>query len=375
MAHEYTHAILRHGINLSRTGESGAIMEALCDYFGSWIAWNEVIGGYTSDWTDGFGSRGGQFARHFGDPTTDWPSPSSGSYGDSYYWSGDRYIQSGVLRHQIVLHDWGGSNNGINVTGTPPTVNDLFVTMNWWLWPTVNDVGARNQWLAENEYYYGSCSPKWISNARAWAAVNVGVVPNCKKSYLKAPRVVVVANDQPSTSAIFNVSPTDGGNPPIVTSYNWDFPLDWNVTYTSPQDHSTFSINSLQDLTSVKVICIVGYADSTFDTLSTIIHFVGEDYEQRTMPRDPQKGNTNQTLGGEIQIFPNPAKNYLNVFLPDQPSRTCDFKMLDVTGREVCNRKLRDKNTVVALPSLPSGIYIVRISGLDLDVVRRVVIE
>lgn len=76
----------------------------------------------------------------------------------------------------------------------------------------------------------------------------------------------------------------------------------------------------------------------------------------------------------DIQIFPNPASNFIQVQLKE----TSDFeiKMFKLTGSEVFSKKhTHQKQVHLEVNHLPRGIYLLHINTNDFNEVRKIVLE
>ncbi len=364
MGHEYTHAMIYHGPHFDRFAEAGAIAEGFCDWFGDYVA-TTYDADYYSDWWNGFGWQTRQFARNWTNPTADFPAPSSARYGDSYFTYGgsaDIYKNSGVMRR--FLYTLYGME--------PYYEHHDFVTMYWWCWSSLDYNALRNQYLAEASYFFGTCSPTYQHVNTAWLDVNVGSVLHCRAAYIKGQRVSHSSDVGNHTVNITIASTTDDGTYPDSKqpiSYNWNLPSSWNVIYNG--DHSQITLDAISDYSSQMVSCIVNYSDSTHDTLSIAQHFVDGEGARTVY----QQSSVQSKSVTDLQLFPNPAKKQLNVVLPFQPKSNVAFSLVDVTGRVLYSTSLSSANSVLALPDLNAGIYMVKINGDGKEYTRRITIE
>lgn len=74
-------------------------------------------------------------------------------------------------------------------------------------------------------------------------------------------------------------------------------------------------------------------------------------------------------MPGSFTIYPNPAAN--KVTISGNFSDGADLFLLDITGKQLMQRKLMAAITEVTLPSLPKGIYLLRVN----DVAQKLVIQ
>jgi hypothetical protein len=367
IAHEYTHAMIYHGPHLDNYGDAGAVAEGLSDYFAEYAATRYLPSRYLSDWSNGFGWQTSAYARHWSDPTTDWPTPSAGTYhGPHWSYGGDRYINSGVFRRFAT----------VLAPMIPIIEPDFFVTMRWWLWSGVNYPGTVNQFLAEYSYYYGTCSPKWSAVLSAWTSVGLGYHNPCRTTSHIIGNRVAASRDVSGGKVIHRIVLNDPGSvaaSKYPINYRWITPTPWNVTQNDAEDLSTsqITLNSTEDYSSQLLSCIVTYADSTTDTLTTFMHFV-DDSEAGRQSASPKAISTSDD---GLKIYPNPVKTQVTVTLPDQPAYAAPYTLCDITGKEIMNGYLYAKSNLVRLPLLPAGIYIMKINGEKNEYIRRITVQ
>ena len=123
------------------------------------------------------------------------------------------------------------------------------------------------------------------------------------------------------------------------------------------------------------VSCTVTYDDGTFDTLTTFLHIVDCETEDCDMGRhvSPIQSTTTQ-VSNDVQIFPNPASNKLNIVIPGL-DQTALLQIFDVTGKEILQKNITQTNSQLLLPTIPQGMYVIKINNSKLNVVRKVIIE
>lgn len=74
-----------------------------------------------------------------------------------------------------------------------------------------------------------------------------------------------------------------------------------------------------------------------------------------------------QSSVNQVSVYPNPAKDYLNVVMNGNRTGNVTLRMQDVTGRDVIESKSLhitsgENNYKLNLPSLPTGIYLIQVS-------------
>ncbi len=73
----------------------------------------------------------------------------------------------------------------------------------------------------------------------------------------------------------------------------------------------------------------------------------------------------------ELYIFPNPAKNYINVDFHSYYSSTGTFVIYNTLGEEVYKQQLNNGSNKINISDLPKGIYFTNISNYN--VIRKIV--
>ncbi len=78
----------------------------------------------------------------------------------------------------------------------------------------------------------------------------------------------------------------------------------------------------------------------------------------------------------DVQMFPNPTSGYVNISI-NAPEQVFEIQVFDAMGRLVNSVKNQtaDRNIVLNLTDLPSGVYMVRITGEAGFIVKQVVKE
>jgi hypothetical protein len=77
-------------------------------------------------------------------------------------------------------------------------------------------------------------------------------------------------------------------------------------------------------------------------------------------------------IKNELSIFPNPANNYINI--QSTKNKIISVELYDLTGRLITSERFEDK---LILPSLRTGIYLLRVNFEDLQVpaIRKIIIQ
>ena len=397
IGHEYTHAMIYHkpgGSGFISTGEPGSIAEGFCDYFGTKIGRWAYPDLYNDDWTDGFAKNNGVFpARHFNNPPLDASL-------DTYHYPliDNKYLSSGIFRKAMWLIEEGGVHNSVIVPARPASISgepnaewDVRNALHGWCWSGTNYANIRDAFVNEYAYFHGECSAAWKSAVLAWRAVGIGSPPACVGTYIvQGPPKVIRVMSAGNNSAILrpietrhtvHIGPAGGNEEIQAASYTWKIPVSVFASYPDQNDMSTIKIDSISDIASQYISCIVTYTDTTIhpDTITTVVHFVGDDYETIANKGSIKGGvfsNTDQGHSDDFKVYPNPVKSQLNIELPENVPFPLNAQIFDVTGHPVIAvQKLYRQNSIIALSDIPGGVYILKVSGEGKEYIRRIIVE
>lgn len=378
MGHEYTHAYIYRSSAISNTGkyESEALEEGFSDIFGllSERWWN----GWT-DWEWGNDPFHGAHKRSFHDPNLD--DIGSFSTVNDVNWSvGDKYQKSGPLRRWFNQGEWDW-NPAYSGVGLDIAEKISYYTLLFKLYPGVDYKTTAKMTLATAADFYGMCGDVYHKVAHAWSDVGVNINLGCKAYGFKTPRVILVSQLSAVNKPILQVISTAGSADPqnTVNSYTWLLPPGWVGNFSS--DNSQFTLTSVPDYSSHMVRVIVSYTDplggSYKDTLAEGIHFcttcsdetVGSKHGG-TIIETPNNIN-NEDM---VFVYPNPASNMVNVLMAPAIGKAV-VKMYDITGREVLTSNLSGGNNYISIPKVSAGIYMLKIKGEKVDIVKRMQVQ
>ncbi len=80
----------------------------------------------------------------------------------------------------------------------------------------------------------------------------------------------------------------------------------------------------------------------------------------------------NEDAGSGVLIYPNPVKDKLIIALSDVNQDPCKVELYGVDGRKYLETTIQGTRSVIDLSALPGGLYIVRISGNNFTLARKV---
>lgn len=79
-----------------------------------------------------------------------------------------------------------------------------------------------------------------------------------------------------------------------------------------------------------------------------------------------------------LQVFPNPARNYVQIFAEGLNGKTADVQLMDMRGRiikEISNVTFSGSSCNLALDYIPAGNYLLAIKNNEMIQTKRLVIE
>ncbi len=66
----------------------------------------------------------------------------------------------------------------------------------------------------------------------------------------------------------------------------------------------------------------------------------------------------NQLTDTKVQVYPNPAKDFVNLSIADKTLLKTELKVLDLNGKTVLRQKIESDQQVIDISKLPNGMYI-----------------
>jgi vibriolysin len=181
-AHELTHAVTQYESNLTYSGESGGLNEAMSDIFGNVCEWyrdGQVVSADTwlvgeDIWTP---STPGDALRYMNDPAKDgasldlWTSGAGGV--DVHYSSGIANLAFYLLS-QGGTHPRGKTSVSVPAIGINKASQVFYRANSTYMTSSTNYAAARTTTLQAATDLYGAASAEVTAVGKAWEAVGVG---------------------------------------------------------------------------------------------------------------------------------------------------------------------------------------------------------
>lgn len=102
----------------------------------------------------------------------------------------------------------------------------------------------------------------------------------------------------------------------------------------------------------------------------------GSEWQMFSLTKISSKKQTeiDNTTTSETFIYPNPAKNQLNVVLPGSLSNA-NLEIYDQAGRLIYTQTITKNNNPVNISSLASGVYFIKVTGLNMSFTSKLLKE
>lgn len=390
--HEITHGLTSFTANLNYSNESGAMNEGFSDIFGTAIEF--YARSSNADWLIG---KDFSTLRSMSDPNA-YQQPDT--YKGTYWYTGTSdnggvHTNSGVLNYWFYLLSQGGS--GTNDKGTAFSVTGITInkaaaiayrTLTSYLVPSSQYTDARTFSIQAATDLYGASSAEVTQTKNAWIAVGMGEStppPPCTDNYesnesLSAAKSIpnntdLTAKISTSTDKDYFTFSTSSNAPNISISLR-NLPADYDLRlYNSAgtqlkisQNGSTTSESILYNTTSAGTYKIQVYGYSGANSLSCYLLRVSTSgaafFGNSVDPAITSVKDINEIKSKPV-IFPNPARNTINISFQSDSRSNKYITVLDLTGRAALKQMVpvqKGNNSVrLNLPKLAKGVYFLKI--------------
>ncbi len=389
--HEITHGLTSFTANLNYSNESGAMNEGFSDIFGTAIEFNSRP--EKADWLIG-----GDFypLRSMSNPNTyDQPDTYQGT---NWYTgtsdNGGVHTNSGVLNYWFYLLSRGGS--GTNDKGTAFSVTGVgldkaaaiaYRTLTGYLVPSSKYADARTFSIQAATDLYGATSAEVTQTTNAWIAVGVAAStppPPCTDNYESNESITAAKSIPTNTNLTAKISTTTdkdyfkfvtSSSAPNISISLSNLPADYDIAlYNSAgtqlkisQAGGTTSESIIYNTTSAGTYYIQvygynrAYSSSCYllrvNTSGTAL-FGNTANPAITSIKDFDKNKN------KLVIYPNPARNVININFQSDSRTNKYVTVLDIIGRVAFQQMLpvqKGNNSVrINLPKLAKGIYFLK---------------
>lgn len=73
-------------------------------------------------------------------------------------------------------------------------------------------------------------------------------------------------------------------------------------------------------------------------------------------------GINETSINLEMSVYPNPTSNYLSLKVESEKLENLSYQLIDLQGKIIESKKVNSTNTTVAMESLPTATYFLKIS-------------
>jgi len=105
---------------------------------------------------------------------------------------------------------------------------------------------------------------------------------------------------------------------------------------------------------------------------------ISDQVEDFSIPKDCTDGNSNIAVDrGLVKIYPNPAKDEFFIYLKDHTIGNVHVQVYDMSGKLVLseNRSSPDSRIQVSTKDFESGVYVVKLQGIGIDISSKIIIK
>ncbi len=202
--------------------------------------------------------------------------------------------------------------------------------------------------------------------------ISYGVEQSFTPDYLAGNHSEFISQTIPTTvntGEVFSISLTfeNTGN----TTWESTGTEPYNLGSQAPQDNFTWGTNRIAmpnevapgeqvtitaDLTAPST---AGTYDFQWQMVQDYVEWFGEMSDLVSIEVIEQTTNLSKINNEMVNIYPNPATNYLHVILSN--TKADNIKIIDITGKTVKQFNVQDKNLKIKIEDLQKGIYFIKI--------------
>ena len=82
-----------------------------------------------------------------------------------------------------------------------------------------------------------------------------------------------------------------------------------------------------------------------------------------------------QNIQYELDIYPNPAKDKINVLLPSSTALPVEVEIYDIMGKKVNSHLATKKAFTLEIDQLEKGIYFVKANTADYNICKKLIVK
>ncbi len=371
VAHEIGHAVCTHTAGLVYQNESGAMNEGFSDIWGATVEHFAKGNGNDANPSNAIWLIGDEIDRRAGSAALrSMSDPNSLGHPDTYHGThwyfgagdyGGVHTNSGVLNHWFYLLVAGGS--GTNDLGDSYSVSGIGMSAaaaiayrleSVYLSSTSNYAAARTFGIQAAIDLFGACSQEVISTTNAWFAVGIGE---------EFSEILDLFPTDPLDNQLLGTQLIEAGIINTGGSFGLIIPNGSDITFVA-----TDQINLLPGTHILPGAEFMAYIDP-----SNCPNPIAPVVQEETLPEIPDLPNeiTLQPTQekSELKIYPNPAKEQLNIALPAE-RELLQAVLYTIHGEQVATAR----TTQIPVSNLAEGVYFVEIQLMDGEHITKKVI-
>ena len=219
-------------------------------------------------------------------------------------------------------------------------------------------------------YGYGTYWLSFIDNPNEvgtacnyqYRAINMGSgrighqgLPNFAVSYFNRPAVAAIVHNAQFTQYEISANET-------INSIDWNFGD--GTTLTTYPDNAPDNTHTLAQHT---------YATNGTYTITAILHYASGCDIQISSEIDTNSGSIYDTKWQQIHIYPNPSKNFVNIYLGEIDQAT--IEIYDLSGKKILSKVQNGQDNIKINTIKLSGIYFVKVSNADVQKVFKLIVK
>lgn len=81
------------------------------------------------------------------------------------------------------------------------------------------------------------------------------------------------------------------------------------------------------------------------------------------------------TENSSFKLYPNPAESYVRIEFADEQNNSNQVEIFNTLGAMVRSQKVSGKRANIKLDNIPAGIYLIRVSGSDINETKRLIVK
>ena len=85
--------------------------------------------------------------------------------------------------------------------------------------------------------------------------------------------------------------------------------------------------------------------------------------------------NNKSNITDNIFVYPNPANNLLNIIIPNEENTQIMIELININGQTIIQEQFYSNKMQLNIPEKLSGLYFVKITYNNNQVIKKIIIE